>query len=204
MPSARAPGAPGPSAGAGCRAPLAVGLVRRSIGSWRNVGSGRSKATDDVVGLVVAQQVDQHRREAEHRVGDLARRRRHVGRQGEERPVGQRVAVEQQQLGHGSSVRRRPAPATQGTRLAVDDLLGDRLHRACGSRIAVFWMKRERVAARSARARPSAGPWPGRRSCGSRAAPRGVGVLVEQRPHLAGSGRARPRWPASARSSGTA
>ena len=47
---------------------------------------------------VVLEQVDQHRREPEHRVGDLPDGRGHVGRQGEEGAVGERVAVEQQQL----------------------------------------------------------------------------------------------------------
>jgi hypothetical protein len=60
----------------------------------------------DVVGLVVAQQVDEHRREAEHGVGHLARRRRHVGRQREERPVRERVPVDEHQLGHGANLRR--------------------------------------------------------------------------------------------------
>ena len=48
--------------------------------------------------LLVAQDVDQHRREAVDRVGRLPGRGGEVlHREGEERAVGQRVAVEQQQ-----------------------------------------------------------------------------------------------------------
>ena len=52
-------------------------------------GFGPVEGHRDVVGVVVLQQVDQHRREAEHGVGHLARGRRHVRREGEECPVGQ-------------------------------------------------------------------------------------------------------------------
>ncbi len=52
----------------------------------------------DVAGLLVAQYVDQHRREPVHGIGRLTRRRREVLRwQGEERPVGERVPVEQEE-----------------------------------------------------------------------------------------------------------
>ena len=58
----------------------------------------RSKATARWVGLLVAQRVDQHRGEAVDGVGGLAGRRREVlHRQRVEGPVGQRVAVEEQQ-----------------------------------------------------------------------------------------------------------
>ena len=58
---------------------------------------------------VVAHEVDEHRGEPEHRVGDLARCGGQVGRQGEERAVGERVAVDEEErvAGHGSAVRRR-------------------------------------------------------------------------------------------------
>ena len=77
--------------------------------------------------------------------------------QREERAVGQRVAVEQEQLAcaHGaSSVTGAVDPAT--TRV------GDVAHRATRSLIAVLLDERERVRSRSGRARPSACPWPGR------------------------------------------
>ena len=45
---------------------------------------------------VVAHEVDEHRREPEHRVRDLPGGRRHVGRQREEGAVGERVPVDQQ------------------------------------------------------------------------------------------------------------
>ena len=57
-----------------------------------------------VVG-VVAQQVDEHRREPEHRVGDLPGGGGHVGRQGEERAVGQRVPVDEHEGGRGVAHR---------------------------------------------------------------------------------------------------
>ncbi len=51
----------------------------------------------DVGRLLVSEDVDEHGREAVHGVGGLARGRREVlRRQGEERPVSQRVPVEQE------------------------------------------------------------------------------------------------------------
>ena len=65
----------------------------------------------DVRRLLVAQQVDEHGREAVDGVRRLARRGAEVlRRQGEERPVGQRVPVEQQQTS---------APARRGVRDGV-------------------------------------------------------------------------------------
>ena len=66
---------------------------------------GPVESDHHLVGLVVAPQVDQHRREAEHRVGDLARGGGHVGGQGEEGPVRQRVAVDQHHLRHIENLR---------------------------------------------------------------------------------------------------
>ena len=78
----------------------AVGLVlgvpvvaERLLGPVERHGDG--------VGLVVPDQVDEHRREAEHGVGDLPRRRDQVGGQGVERPVGEGVAVDEHEP-HGS------------------------------------------------------------------------------------------------------
>ena len=56
----------------------------------------------DAVGLMIAHEVQQHRREPVDRVGDLSRRQRDVGRQGEERSVRQRVPVDQHQLCHST------------------------------------------------------------------------------------------------------
>ena len=88
-------------------------------------GLGPVEGHDHPVGRVVAQHVDQHRREPVHRVGHLARRRGQVGGQGEEGAVGERVPVDQQKSlaagpGHG-----RLRPRSSGLAGAVDDLLGD-------------------------------------------------------------------------------
>jgi hypothetical protein len=80
-----------------------VGLV----GGDALVAEGLLRAVeggDDRVWLMVLHEVDQHGCEAEDGVGDLAPGGRHVGRQGEERPVGQRVAVQQEELGHGDDL----------------------------------------------------------------------------------------------------
>ena len=74
---------------------LAVGLVV-GVGVVAERRLGPVEGDQHAVGLVVLEHVDEHRREPEHGVGDLARRRRHVGGQGEEGAVGQRVAVEQE------------------------------------------------------------------------------------------------------------
>ena len=78
---------------------LAVGLV----GGHHLVAERRLGAIErdrDQVGLVVALEVDEHRREPEHGVGDLPRRRGHVGREREERPVRERVAIDEHQGRH--------------------------------------------------------------------------------------------------------
>ena len=60
------------------------------------------------VGLVVLQHVDQHRREPEHGVGHLTAGGGHVGREREERAVGERVAVDDEVGPHCSqSLQRR-------------------------------------------------------------------------------------------------
>ena len=118
--------------------------------SERKVCRETSKATATCVGCLVAQHVDEHRGEAVDGVGVLTRRRREVlDGQREERPVGQRVAVEQEQpgaqcragtgLGHAATLvalepttrRRRPSDgdlAGAGTSLRAtgSDHLADR------------------------------------------------------------------------------
>ena len=84
----------------GCRA--AVGLVER-VG-LRTEGLARDvERCGDVAGLLVTEQIDQHRGEAVDRIGGLPCRRAEILRgQGEERPVGQRVAIEQEQPRRGN------------------------------------------------------------------------------------------------------
>ena len=142
---------------------------RSATRSWRNVGSGRSKATAMRVGLVVAHQVDEHRREAEDGVGDLARGRGHVGRQGEERPVGERVPVDEHEparrrwyalgprrSGRPSGLRRRGSSSPSRTRSATARMVVRRGHGR-------LLDEGEGVGLGQAVLRPSAGPWPGRR-----------------------------------------
>ena len=87
---------------------------------------GPVEGDEHAVGLLVLQHVDQHRREAEHGVGDLPAGGRHVGRQREERPVGQRVAVDEEVGAHqvGRATRRRVAASRRGC---------GRRRRACAS-----------------------------------------------------------------------
>ena len=68
--------------------------------SCRNVGCGQVEGHGDAVGLVVAHEVEQHRREAVDGVGDLAAGKGDVGGEGEEGPVGERVPVDQHHGGH--------------------------------------------------------------------------------------------------------
>jgi hypothetical protein len=77
----------------------AAGLVVRVLlGAERHPGD--VEGDHDVRRPLVAEHVDQHRGEAEHSVGGLTRLGGEVlHRQGEIRPVGQRVTVEQQQAG---------------------------------------------------------------------------------------------------------
>ena len=66
--------------------------------SRRGRSGARRRTPPRVGGLLVAQQVDQHRGEPVDRVGGLPVRRGEVlGRQRVERPVGQRMAVQQEQ-----------------------------------------------------------------------------------------------------------
>ena len=64
-------------------------VPERRLGPVEGGGNG--------VGPVVLQQVDEHRREPEHGVGDLSRRGRHVGGQREEGTIRERVPVDEQQ-----------------------------------------------------------------------------------------------------------
>ena len=93
----------------------AAGLVLRVLLGAERL-AGHVEGDHDVRGLLVAQHVDQHRREAVDGVGRLAGRGGEVlHRQREERPVCQRVSVEQQQerrrQRHGSDSSRRVGPA---------------------------------------------------------------------------------------------
>ena len=78
-------------------------------------GLGPVEGDDDLVGLVVAPQVDEHRGESEHRVGDLPRGGGHVGGQREEGAVGERVAVDQHHLGHDEKSTARVLPLPPGS-----------------------------------------------------------------------------------------
>ena len=168
----RRPARGGTSARAGRRPPR----CRRAGGRWRRL--------------------IEHRREPEHRVGDLPRRGGQVGGQGEEGAVGERVAVDQED---GARHRCRLG---LGRQVARDHLVGDRAHRAPLLHRPLL-DEREGVGLARARGRPSGGPWPGRRPCGSRAAPRGS-CSGRTAPASPGSGRAPPRPPGSAPTAGTA
>ncbi len=73
---------------------LALSLVGR-VGLVPERRLGTVEGDEDLVGPLVLHHVDEHRREPEHGVGQLAADRGHVLREGEERPVRQRVAVEE-------------------------------------------------------------------------------------------------------------
>ena len=62
-------------------------------------GAAQVKGHGQVVGLFVAQHVEQHRGKAKDGVGQLALGRGHVGRQGKIGAVDQRVPVDQYQFG---------------------------------------------------------------------------------------------------------
>ena len=67
-----------------------------------------------LVGTVVTQQVDEHRGEAVHGVGDLAGGSGHVGREGEKGPVRERVPIDQQQRRHGGGDTTGAQPGPRG------------------------------------------------------------------------------------------
>jgi hypothetical protein len=91
---------------------LAPGLVLRVELVAVRAPAGRVEHHREVVGLLVGAHLGEHRREAVDRVRDRARLRREVGRQGKERAVGQRQAVEQEQLRHlGRSYAGGATPA---------------------------------------------------------------------------------------------
>ena len=77
-------------------------------------GLGPVEGHCDLIGLVVAPQVDQHRGEPEDGVGDLARGGGHVGGQGEEGPVGERVPVDEHHRGHGANLGQPTPPGPTG------------------------------------------------------------------------------------------
>ena len=72
--------------------PVALVLLDDVVAEGR---LGTVERDGHAAGMVVAQQHDQHRREAVHGVGDLAGLGGQVDGQGEERPEDERVAVEQ-------------------------------------------------------------------------------------------------------------
>ena len=104
---------------------LAVGLVV-GVGVVAERGLGTVEGDQHAVGLLLLEHEDQHRREPEHGVGDLPAGGRHVGRQGEEGAVGQRVAVDEE-VSYGHSPL---PPISVGPQRAVEDPLGDVAH-AC-------------------------------------------------------------------------
>ena len=75
---------------------LVVGIQLVAVGA----PAGRVERDGNVIGDFVGDDLGQHRREAVDRVRDRARLRGQVGRESEERPVGERMAVEQQQFRH--------------------------------------------------------------------------------------------------------
>ena len=103
------------------RGRLAVGLVRR-VGQVTERLLRPVERHQDGVGLLLLEHVDEHRREPEHGVRQLPTGRRHVLRQGEERPVRQRVPVEQQELHDAGSFARRLARSCVSLRLAPHGL----------------------------------------------------------------------------------
>ena len=72
---------------------------------------GAIEGDEDAVGFLILDDVGEHRGEPEDRVGDLPAGGRHVGGQGEEGPVRQRVAVDEEVRAHGLSPR--PGAATR-------------------------------------------------------------------------------------------
>ena len=127
---------------------VAVGLVGH-VGLVAERRLGPVEGHQHLVGALLLEHEDEHRREPEHGVGELPARRRHVLRQGEEGAVRQRVPVDQQELGHGRFpsescvairvcrartpvVRHSDGPehsdAHDGRRVPVDDAVGDLAH----------------------------------------------------------------------------
>ena len=104
---------PGNSCGRLAAVGLVVGVL---LGAERLAGDVERHA--DVGGLLVAQDVDEHRREAEHRIGVLPGGGREVlDREGEEGSVGDGMAVDQQQAVHwpdSSHVLRHGASGDPG------------------------------------------------------------------------------------------
>ena len=79
---------------------LATGLVLGVELVAVRAAAGRVERDRDVIGLLVGDDLGEHRREAVDRVRDGSRLRGEVGREREERPVRQRMAVEQEQFRH--------------------------------------------------------------------------------------------------------
>ena len=79
---------------------LAARLVLRIELDSIRAAARRVEGHRDEVGVFVGHDLGEHRGEAVHRVRPGAGLGREVGRQREERPVRQRMAVQQQQFGH--------------------------------------------------------------------------------------------------------
>ena len=86
---------------------LPVRLVRREPLVAEST-AGQVEGHGDAVGLVLAQQRGQHLGKAEDGVRLLAGPRDHVARDGEERPVGQRIPVEEEESRHRGDPTGRP------------------------------------------------------------------------------------------------
>ena len=104
---------------------LAARLVLRVELVAVRAAAGRVERDRDVVGLLVGHDLREHRREAVDRVRDRAGLGREVGREREERPVRERVAVEQEQLGHRrhAMTTERQIPGVQMLQWRIGDVV---------------------------------------------------------------------------------
>ena len=108
----------------GCR--LALRLVLR----FGLVAEGRLRSIEgdeDAVGFLILDDVGEHRGEPEDGVGDLPAGGRHVGGQGEEGAVRQRVAVDEEVRAHGADLPQPASGRSDPSRIAV----GDVAHPSC-------------------------------------------------------------------------
>ena len=112
---------------------IGSGIAISLIGGKRFVAEGWFGSVEhhcQVIGLLISEKIDKHRRKSEDRISDLTRRRCHVGRQRKECSVRQRVSVDEHQRGHGVSGVRVPSRIDSATARIV-----------VRSRIAVFCTK---------------------------------------------------------------
>ena len=134
---------------------LPVGLVGL-VGGVAERRLGTVERDEHLVGTLLLEHVDEHRREAEHGVRQLPARRRHVLGQGEERPVRQRVPVDEEELGHATprsisirvpaasedAVRGLPAPRTRSAGDTRMGITAAAIRRGCGRRPGASWSAR--------------------------------------------------------------